>query len=96
MPDSKQNRALRMADIFAESLVERFRFPLPDKVLVVTFRPEDPPERATMFSSAGASDLIPVLRSLVVRLEAGTLRMPVMPSAVRWVDEEGRRVDTDL
>jgi hypothetical protein len=83
----------RHSDLLAEVVVERVsRLSPPDKAVVLVFSPTDPPDQSALFSTAGAADLIPVLRSVLQRLESGALRMPV-EAEVRWVDvpEEERR-----
>ena len=45
----------------------------------------DPASQAALYGDVAACDLLPVLKALVARLEAGTLRMPV-GHGHRWVD----------
>jgi hypothetical protein len=53
------------------------------RAVVMVFDPLD--RQHTLYSNAGATDLIPALRLVLERLEAGTLQMPVT-GAVRFVD----------
>lgn len=57
----------------------------PRQAVVVVFDPTDPSLLPVTFSTASASDLVPVLRVVLALLEAGALRMPV-DGGVRWVD----------
>jgi hypothetical protein len=54
---------------------------------VVHFNRLEPPEFAALYGDLAAADLLPVLRALVARIEAGTLRMPVDGGA-RWTEAE--------
>jgi hypothetical protein len=61
----------------------------PKRACVIMFNPNDLPERHSLVSDASASDLVPLLKAVVARLESGALRMP-LNGEVRWVDvEEG-------
>lgn len=76
----------------AESLIDILAMVEPSqRAAVITFHPDDP-IRHVLHSNAAAVDLIPMLRSLLLRLESGALRMPVN-GGVGWVDfdlgEEG-------
>lgn len=56
------------------------------RAVVINFDPREPCLH-TLYSDAAAVDLIPMLRSLLDRLERGALRMPVT-DGVRWVEAE--------
>jgi hypothetical protein len=56
------------------------------RAVVINFDPGEP-QHHTLYSDAAAVDLIPMLRSLLTRLESGAVRMPVT-DGVRWVDAE--------
>jgi hypothetical protein len=60
---------------------------LPLKAVVIVFDPSARPEEHTVYGDAGASQLVPVLRSVLARLESGALRMPVGDGAA-WVSCE--------
>jgi hypothetical protein len=70
-----------------ERLAPRVFLPGPRdaRLALVEFHPADPPAMAALYGDVAACDLIPVLRALLTRLEAGTLRMPV-GHGHRWVD----------
>jgi hypothetical protein len=87
MSDPPSNRGAE--DAAASGMVEAFhrRFS-PDKAAMVVFRPGDPPAAATLYSNAAAADLLPVLRAVLARIEAGALRMPTTADTVRWVKIE--------
>jgi hypothetical protein len=73
----------------AEALIDTLALVEPERrAVVIEFDPAAGPERHTLYSNAAAVDLVPVLRAVLVRLESGTLRMPVT-DAVRWVDVDG-------
>lgn len=59
------------------------------RAVVVLFDPVDLDAPADLWSDGSAGDLVRVLRSLLERLEAGSLRMPLSGDSVRWVDEDG-------
>jgi hypothetical protein len=54
------------------------------KAVVLVFDPADPPEEHAVYSNAAAALLLPVLKAMVARIEAGELRMPTDNDA-RWV-----------
>jgi hypothetical protein len=62
------------------------------KAAVVVFDPADPPEEHVIYSNAAAVQLLPVLKAMVARIEAGDLRMPV-GNAARWVAVEAGGAD---
>ena len=62
------------------------------KAVVVVFDPADPPEEHVIYSNAAAVQLLPVLKAMVARIEAGDLRMPV-GNAARWVAVEAGGAD---
>lgn len=57
------------------------------KGAVIVFHPADLPEDHTLYSNAAAAQLIPVLKALVARLEAGDLRLDAGGGS-RWVKTE--------
>jgi len=60
------------------------------KAVVVVFHPTDPPGEHVLYSNAAAAQLLPVLKAMVARLEAGDLRLPV-DSRLRWVSDADPR-----
>ena len=55
-----------------------------NKAVVIAFNPSDAPEDHALYSNAAAASLLPVLKAMVARLEAGDLCMPV-DGGLRWV-----------
>jgi hypothetical protein len=60
------------------------------KAVVMVFDPSAPPEEHVIYSNAAAAQLLPVLKAMVARIEAGDLRMPVA-NAARWVSDADPR-----
>ena len=65
------------------------------KAVVVVFDPADAPEEHVVYSNAGASDLLPVLKAMLARIEAGDLRMPFsLSNPPTEADPRLRRTET--
>ena len=60
------------------------------KAVFVVFDPADAAEEHVIYSNAAAAQLLPVLKAMVARIEAGDLRMPVANDA-RWVSDADPR-----
>lgn len=75
----------------ATSLVDTLAVVEPlHRAVVIMFEPGDA-ERHVLYSNGAAADLVPVLRAVLERIEAGRLRMPVT-DAVRWVEFDAKEI----